>query len=166
MERFFNILPHVVIILGFVSKLALSILSIWTAPKVVERIMRASAMSTAVLIFFAARSAKLSLAQIMVAAVELTNPITFGLATIIGPGFAGILLSWYVVRSLHKSQNVAVRIMILVGVFTLLQFADVYVDGVIREGFHVDKVFLPNICFTVGISLYAILRYDPKEKYK
>lgn len=163
METFFAYLTHILIIFAFVMKFILFTWAIFSAGSGIERILRSSALSTGLLIFFGARAAGLSLAEFMVSAIILVKPITFGLAAIVAPSCLGIFISWYVIRSLRKNTNKAIRIMILVGVFTIVQFGDIYVKALSIEGFQLDKAFVPNMCFTVALSLYAILRYEHRN---
>lgn len=148
---------------AFVMKFLLFAWAIISAENAIERILRSSALSTGLLIFFGARAAGLSLAEFMVSAIIFVKPITFGLVAIVAPACLGIFIAWYVIRSLRKSTDRAIRIMILVGVFTIVQFGDVYIKALSIEGFQLDKAFVPNMAFTVAISLYAILRYEHRK---
>ena len=159
MELFFSILSHVIIIFSFISKFILFGWITFTEEKKDEKILRCMAFSTSLLIFYGARAAKVSLAEFMLKAASLTNPISIGLTSIIAPACAGIIMAGFVVSTIKKNADRAIRIMILFGIFATLQFGDLYLRALGLEGFSFDKVFLPNISFTISIGLYAILRY-------
>jgi hypothetical protein len=80
------------------------------------------------------------------------------------PSLIGIMLSWYFVNALGRSSNIVIRVMILIGTFSIIQFADIYVRVISGSAqLKPDKSLVPNLAFIISIMLYAILRYDPEE---
>jgi GYF domain 2 len=164
MEIFFGILTHCLIVAGLLTQLYFMIQMILIARVHVERILRASAFSTGLLIFFGAKSLGVSIAELTASAASLSHPLTFGFFGILTPSAIGVMLSWYFVNSLNRSSNIVIRAMILVGTFSIIQFADVYLRAVSDSTqLKPDKSLVPNLAFIISIMLYAILRYDPDD---
>ena len=163
METFFEILTNVIIIGGLILKVITIASVIFRAHEPVERIIRSSAFSSAILIFFGARAFGISISEMIIRAVMVYKPFAFGLVGVIFPSIIGIAVAWYFINSIKRSANVALRIMILVGTFAVIQFADVYFTAIKEVGFIIDKALVPNLAFTLSISLFVILKYDPKK---
>jgi hypothetical protein len=62
----------------------------------------------------------------------------------------------------NKNDNTASRLIILIITFIIVIFGDVYVTAydLSRQSDSVlDVMLLPNLTFTIALSLYLILRY-------
>lgn len=145
-------------------KLFIMLSIIRSAPSDAEKILRASSFTTGLLIFFGAEALGVPISLIIINSLTISHPFTFGLINVILPSSLGILVSWYFIRTLKRSSNIATRIMILVGTFTIFLFGNVYFQALRLEGFSFQKSLLPNLSFTIAIPLYAITKYDPEER--
>ena len=164
MEIFFAVLTHGLIICGLLLQLYFMIQMVLIARVHIERILRASAFGTGLLILFGAKSLGLSISELTMSGAALSHPITFGIFGVITPSAIGVMLAWYFVNSIKKSSNIAIRVMILVGTFSLMIFADAYLGAVSTSGdFKPDKSLAPNLAFIISVMLYTILRYDPDD---
>jgi hypothetical protein len=76
------------------------------------------------------------------------------------PALTGAFVAWYCLRNLHKHEDLAHRIVILISTFILFLFADVYIASLgtlISKDVNVS--LMPNLTFTLGVSLYIIFKY-------
>jgi len=80
------------------------------------------------------------------------------------PSIAGVFVAWYFVNSIKRSTNVAIRIMIMTGALSIVQFADIYAKAIGAVGFSVDRALLPNLVFAIAIIIYIVLKYDPSSE--
>jgi len=115
------------------------------------------------MIYFGADALGISISELIIKAIIPFKPFTFGLVAIIFPSALGILLAWYCIHSLRRSTNITFRLIVLMGAFTIFQFGDVYIKAIDATGFIIDKAFVPNLVFTISVSLYIIFRYDTKQ---
>ena len=160
MNLVFSLLTNAIIIAGFVTKAALMFKLAWEADRDFERIIRISSVTTGVMLVVASDRLGLSISDLMLRAIADFGPIMFGVVAVVVPSLSGMLATWYRVRCVKRSENVAVRLAILIGVFATFQFAELYVKAVSSTGFPVSKALIPNLMFTLSVSLYLILRYD------
>lgn len=160
-EAFFAVLLHAVIVLGLGVYFLVIFKAILVTGGEVERLIRGTAFASGLLVFFASKIMGISIADFLVDAVRYYNPFFFVPIAGLLPAGLGTLLAWYCIRSLNRSTNVAIRLMIVIGALSLIQFGDVYVKATRAEGLALDRAFVPNLAFTLAISLYVILRYDP-----
>jgi len=161
-EWFLGVLPHVVIVIGLLGKLAVMIGAVLASDEFTEAVIRASAFTSGLLLHYGAQALGISITGAVLEAVRLYAPIRFGLVAVVVPSAIGVFLAWYTIRCLERSKNVATRVMILVGVWSIVQFADIYFKAIgTLTGVARHKALAPNLMFTLSISLYAIFRYDP-----
>jgi hypothetical protein len=129
-----------------------------------EKIIRIGAFSSGILIVTAADKLGLPIADLILRAISDFGPLTYSFVAVFIPSFAGMAATWYCIRCLERKQNVAIRLAILFGVFSIFQFAELYVKAASAAGFALNKALVPNIMFTLSVSLYLILRYDPNGR--
>jgi len=129
-----------------------------------ERLVRAVAILLPLLVSLVGRAFGVSLAEVMGSSLALTNPLTFGLVDILVPGAMGVFLAWYIIRTARRSEEAAIRVLMMIGTLIITQFADVYLGAVLDHGFQTTKHLAPNIAFTIGIGLYAILNFQSTKK--
>jgi hypothetical protein len=146
--------------MGLLTQVTVMFFIIVKAPTAFEKIVRASSFSVALLIYFGAKSFGLSLTDIIIQGITNYN-LSFAMYAVLFPSSLGIFLGWYFARSLKRSSNIAIRVLILVGVFSVIQFTDIYLKAFGLIGLIVDKTLTPNLIFTISVSLYIILRVDP-----
>lgn len=158
-------LTHILILIGMATLLYFIQFMIRDEPKVLERVLRTSAAMTGFLIYFGAKASGISVPQFMMASIATTNPFSFGLLSILIPSAAGILTAWYCLRSIRRSEDIATRTIILIVMFIVTMFADVYAAtyGLIAGDQLHARSLLPNVTFTVALSLYILFKYDHRE---
>jgi len=161
-NHFFQTLTHILIILSMISILYHVIKVILSSTDVIERTVRFSALATGILIYYGSKTIGISIPSMMVQSFMITKPFTIGLFGIILPSLIGCFVAWYCVKSIKKLDNSASRLMILIISFITVIFCDVYVTAydISTQGDSVfDITLLPNLTFTIALSLYIILRY-------
>jgi len=162
-EIFFGLLSHAMIILGVIAQFYVIWHVICTANNQIEKIVRTTAFTTGLLIFFGAKALEISLSDLILLGITNYSPFRFGFCGIIIPSFLGYILAWYFVKQIKRSTEQAIRIMILIGVFTVLQFSDIYLKATGISGLPLTKSLIPNLVFTIAIGLYVTLKYEIKE---
>ena len=89
------------------------------------------------------------------------RPFTFGLFAVLTPGVAGALLGWYFVKNVKKSEDVAVRVVILTATFMVVAFLDVYAATYsVTSAVNKNMLLMPNLTFAVGLMLYIIIKFS------
>lgn len=82
------------------------------------------------------------------------------IAAILGSSLVATLMAWWFITTLRQNHNIAIRILVLFGIFTTLVYLEVYTGTIaLAKGFVLDKTLLPNISFNITASLYAILNH-------
>jgi hypothetical protein len=161
---FFALLSHGLIVCGLIAKLVMMFYVVFRADTAAEKMLRATSVTAGMLVFFGAKALGVSVSEFVIRAVVVYSPAMFAVTAIAVPGTIGVLMAWYWLHVLKRgSPNIAQRMMILLGVFTTLQFGDVYLAAVRHAGVAVDKALAPNILFTASMSLYLIFRYEPEQ---
>jgi len=131
-----------------------------------ELALRVSALFAGALVIVGAQAAGLSFAAFTVDSLSSTHPSTALASKVVGallPGGVGVGMGWYLTRSLHRNQNIAMRVMAFVGMLAASQFAAIYVVATSRHGVRLGASALPNIFFVVGILIYMMLKFDPSR---
>lgn len=129
----------------------------------IERLLRAAAFLSAPLLLLTGGVLGLSLPETIYSSLSNTNPFGVGLFGLVLPAGLGMMVAWIFVRGLRRSEDVAVRVMILVSTAVLFEFAEVYRLAVTQSQKPLGANLLPNATFTLGLFLYSILYYKPKE---
>lgn len=130
-----------------------------------EKVIKTAAMITGFLIYFGSKSIGISIPAMIAASVQNTNPIVFGFFGLILPSAAGVLVSWYCMKNMRRSEIIASRVVILISAFIAVMFGDVYAStyqiGTVADSMNV--ALLPNLTFVVGLTLYVIFKYETGE---
>jgi len=162
-EILFQIM-NVIIILGILGKLVIMFNIIFSEPNKVEKIIRISTFTVAILIFLISKVYKLSITDILVSALTTGSVIKFGLFGFLIPIIVGWFLTEYIISTLKENEFKAIRILILIATLSILQYADVYYAAkeVAKTISPVDapKVLTTNMMFTISLILSVIFRYD------
>ncbi len=167
MAVFFNIITNIIIIAGILSVFYFIYLMIVGIDSILEKIIRLTALTTGFLIYVGAKAVGISIPQLMLGGISTTNPLTVGLLGVIFPSFLGTIVAWYCLKNLNKSEDIAARLIILITSFIVVMFGDVYVESY-SNGTHFNGLnvsLLPNLTFTVGLSLYVIFKFRRDEKH-
>ena len=126
-----------------------------------EKRMKALAVFAGALIVVASQATGTSYADFMLGALGGTKPLTFGVFGLVAPAAAGVALAWYFVRKLDRSEIFATRLLMMIGMLAVTQFAVMYGVAVGEEGFALGQASIPNVAFVVGLFLYMLFNYDP-----
>ncbi len=126
----------------------------------IEKAIRAMALFTGALIVVGTQSSGKSYADFIINSLANSKPFTFGLFGVALPGAGGAALSWYALRAVKRSENVAVRFLGLFGMLAVTQFAVMYGVAVSDRGYDIGKTAIPNISFIVGLFVYLVFNYD------
>ena len=167
-NQFFHVLTHVLIVAGILAIIYLVAYMIFSPKDGIESAVRSSAFATGFLIYYGSKALGLSIPSLIITSLMITNPFTIGLFGILIPSLTGYFVAWYCIRNIKKNDNIAARLIILIITFIIVMFSDVYITtyGVPKIGEDVlDIMLLPNLTFTIALSLYVILRYKRKEQH-
>ncbi len=158
-QLIFPVLTHGILLFGLVTTFIVIQRSIWEQGGF-ERLARAFAFFTAPLAILSARAFDVSLPEMLLRVLSVSNPVLTATAGVLIPGGAGVLAAWFFIRVINRGdRDSATRIMILIGTFLLFMFGDVYVAAVATEGAVVNKYLAPNIAFMLALFVYVTLNY-------
>lgn len=129
----------------------------------IEKAIRALAMFTGALLVIGAEASGNSYADFIIRSLGEARPLTFGAFGVILPGAAGVALAWYLIRSVNRSENVAVRFLGLFGMLATTQFAVMYGAAVSDRGYDIGATAVPNIAFVSGLFLWVVFNYDANK---
>lgn len=162
MTTFFNILTHLLIIIGIAGMFVFITMMITSERYWLEKIIKTVAMITGLLIYFGSKSIGISIPVMILVSVQNTNPIIFGLFALVLPSAAGVFVSWYCMKNMRRSEIIASRIVILISAFIAVMFGDVYASTyqIGNSAEAMNTALLPNLTFVVGLTLYVIFKYE------
>ncbi|GEM_PF-2806865 len=165
MVTFFNILTHILVIVGIISVFYFIGYMIHRIDSILEKIIRITALSTGLLIYVGAKAIGISIPNLMIGGLGTLHPLSIGILGVIFPSFIGTFVAWYCIKNLNKHEDLAARLIILITTFIVVMFSDVYVASYSSnariEGLNLS--LLPNLTFTVGLSLYVIFKFRSDE---
>ena len=121
-----------------------------------ERLVRATAITTAVLIFLGSKALKITFADLIIVArtdAYLLNFIAIGCFI---PAAVGIFVSQMTIRAIKRGAPFPIRIMLLVGIFTVSQIAYANYVALTREDISFDRAFIPNMCYSISVGLWIV----------
>jgi hypothetical protein len=156
------VVAHAILWVGLAGTFILIIQVILRAEGV-ERLLRAAAFLSAPLLLLTGGALGLSLPETIYSSLSNTNPLGVGLFGLALPAGLGMMVAWIFVRGLRRSEDVAVRVMILVSTAVLFEFAEVYRLSITQSVKALGPNLLPNATFTLGLFLYSILYYKPNQ---
>jgi hypothetical protein len=157
-----SLLTNVFIVAGFAFKVRFMFLLIGAGSSALERFIRASALTVGLLLLVASARLGMSIADLMLRAVSYTA-VSYAVAGVLIPSLTGPLATWYCIRSARRSSNLAARLAILIGTFTIFLFAELYAKAVVTEGFDTVRALVPNLVFTLSIGVYLVFRVDAED---
>jgi hypothetical protein len=131
-----------------------------------EKIIRTISLTTGFLIYFGSKAVGLSIPDLLIHAIKISNPYLTIFVGILLPFATGVIAAWFLQRVINKDEDFAARVIILITTFILVLFSDVYVGtfGVHQFNKELNAYLLPNLSFTIGISLYLIFTYKSNRK--
>ncbi|MDQ1068350.1 hypothetical protein [Streptomyces canus] len=164
MSTFFGLLLNVAVVLAALAQYYLMGLLAIEPNSLTERYIRVLAFATGILVVLGAKAIGTSISFVLVRALLSGKPVSVGLLGVAIPAAAGAAIAWYFVRTIRKkSSNIAMRVLIFIGVLSVTEFSDVYIAALRKNGVDLDATLAPNISFIVGICLYLILTWDPEN---
>jgi len=165
MQFFFNLLTHLLIIIGIISML---IFIFKLISKEYDRdhregfILLATVMFS-LFVYFAAVGFNLSIPDLLFDAMRSTDYASFSL--LLGSAISmavGTILAWYIIIQIKKHDVFAMRTATMFSVFMLLLFGEVYFKALgetTSSAF--NQALLPNVSFVIGMLGYIIFNYKP-----
>jgi hypothetical protein len=169
MATFFNVLTNALVVASALAMVVFVAKLIFSAGRM-EATIRSMAAVTGFLIYVGAEAVGLSIPSLMLEAITVTNPFSIGVIGIILPGFAGAIVAAFLTYAAKREEGEDIywRLVVLVSTFIVTLFGDVYVqtlgnaqnNAVTPRG--LDLALLPNLTFTIGLSLYLIVFYKRK----
>lgn len=162
----FTATPHVLIVAGLLGLLILVARMIVAPKDAAEKTVRMSAFTSGFLIYYGSKALGISIPVLMIKSLVITNPFSIGLFGILIPSLTGYFVAWYCIRNIRKSDDIAARLIILIVTFIIVLFSDVYAtafDVIPMRETGLEITLLPNLTFTIALSLYLIVRYNRKQ---
>lgn len=160
----FGLLSHVAILAGFGGKALILTRTALASQTYFEKVIRVGAASTGLMLWGALRGLEISYSNMIIDTVQRERTALFVILGVIFPVAAGVLLTRLCLRVLKQSSNIALRIFILIGVFSLMEFTELYLRAALMRGLPMSRVLVPNILLTMTITLYVALTHDPESK--
>ena len=164
----FTILANLFILIGMIAIFFFVKEMITEESNKIEKVIRTASAMTGFLTYFGSKAIGLSIPDIMMKAIATTNPFSFGLFALLVPSATGYLVAWYTLRRIKQSDDIASRLVIMFMTFILVMFCDVYAATyqVQLPKSQTMKALVPNLTFTVAMSLYVILQYKHNNNKK
>jgi hypothetical protein len=170
MATFFNVLTNVLVVASALAMI-LFIAKLIFAAGSMEATIRSMAAVTGFLIYVGAEAVGLSIPSLMLEAITVTNPFSIGAVGIVLPGLAGVVVAWFLLYAVNRgTEDKYWRLVVLISTFMVTLFGDVYAEtlggtqnnAITSRG--LDLALLPNLAFTIGLSLYLIMFYTRKDR--
>jgi hypothetical protein len=168
MTTFLNLLLNLLLIGSMLAFVGCSVMLTLQTNDRVETWIRVGALFAGAMIVVGAQAAGLSFAHFIVEALSSNRPGADAatIAAAGAPGVLGLGVGWYLTHSMRRHRNVAVRMMILVGMLAAAQFAEIYAAAVAKNGLAVGAAAIPNLAFAVGIILWLMLNHDVPRRQR
>jgi lamin tail-like protein len=166
MAALFNLLTNLLIVGAVLAMIVFVAVLMFQGGSGIEVVIRTMAAAVGFLIYAGSQAVGLSIPELMLSSIHVTNPESIVIVGVLFPGLAGMAVAWFCLQSIRKIREVGARLVILISTFVVALFGDVYVasfqtSDISQQGINV--VLLPNLTFTISMGLYFILRYT-KEK--
>lgn len=162
--NFFAVVQQVLVALTILSQ-------IYVAFRVVilsngaEQFVRVTAVSAGVLIFLGSKAFDVTFADLMFLAVTDASLYQVIISGTIVPVLVGIAVAHATISAVSSGSDFAIRIMLLVGVFTLVQISYFNYVAITQTSLSIDKALLPNLCYSLAVSLWIIFNYEDDGQF-
>ncbi len=158
----FNLLLHALLV-GSLLLFVFGIirLSLSTSDQI-EKMLRIAAVFAGAMVTIGAQEGGVNYADFTVEALAGSrgaSAVANVGATLI-PALLGAALGFYVVRTLKRSEAIAIRVLGFVGMLATTAFMQVYAAAAAEKGIDLGAAALPNVTFTAGVILTVIFSYD------
>jgi hypothetical protein len=161
----FNIIANCFLILSGLTLVGVTLaLAFERGPGGLETFLRVLAIVLGFFIYFGSRAAGFSVPELISGAMRDASPLRFWLVAVILPAVGGLTVSWYLVMQFEKDTNITARVGIMISVFVVVMFAEVYAKAFQLPGTkgEFNHALLPNLSFVTALGLYAVLRAKPR----
>jgi hypothetical protein len=163
MGQVLNVLLHVLLLGSLGVYVLVLIRVVLRSEDTVERFIRATALFCGAMIVVGSQAAGGGYASFIVESLSSARPGAAFFAAVI-PGLFGVGIGWYIVYAVkHRGEDIAIRILALVGMLAAASFASIYAVAMKEEAGDIGRAAIPNIAFVTGITLYVILNYGKRS---
>ena len=128
-----------------------------------ERLLLIASIAAGFLAYSAARAIGLSIPALMASSLQTSSPFGIAALGVTFPSLAGVFVAWFCIRMMKRDHDIARRAALLLSVFIVTMFADVYVALAEDIGLTNPKLALPNVTFVLGMVLYIIFTFKRPE---
>ena len=161
--NFWAVLQQLLIIFAIISQVFVAF-KIVSQSSGAEQFVRSTSIAAGMLIFLASKAFNITFADLMFLAVtdaSLLKVITIG--TII-PIIIGVLVAHVTINAMSSDNDFAVRILLLVGVFTLFQISYLNYFALTKTSLPIDKALIPNVCYSLSAMLWVIFNFKETKQ--
>ena len=127
-----------------------------------QMVGRAMALFIGSLVVVGAQASGKSYADFIIGALGSSRSPAFGFFGAVVPGAMGLALGYYFTRGARRSNERAIRGMIMIGTFSITQFALMYAIAIDRTGSELGKAITPNVAFVAGLGLWLVMNLGIK----
>lgn len=154
----FTVLEQMLIMLVIGSQLYIAINFILKSDGA-EQYVRIMSFATGFLTFLISRALGMTFADMMLAAQiqdSLWKTIVIGGMM---PFMVGILVSEGTILALRLGKPVPIRLILMIGAFTICQAAYTNYVALTAKVTTLDKAFIPNLCYSIAVGLWLTFRF-------
>jgi hypothetical protein len=168
MSFLINLILNLLLVGSMIAFVGLGVVAAVRPPDPIERLIRFGALFAGAMIVVGAQVAGLTYSQFIVDSLSSTQPqnLVAKILWAIVPGGLGAGLGYYLTERARQSTNIAIRIMILIGMLAAGQFAQIYTAAVSEHGLDIGPVAIPNLSFVVGLLLWFVLNQNNNKPTK
>lgn len=161
MDFITTLITHIATIVSIGAMFYLISIFVLKAEDDFETIMRVLAFSVGLLVFLGGKSTGVSMPALILSSIDSTGGIISALIQYIFPAIAGSLITFFLFRSIKKSQgddNKIIYFLIFVSTLVALLFSDIYFGNFTIES--EKSIVGTNISFVAGIIFTLLFKVD------
>lgn len=159
----FTVLQQLLILLTIGSQIYVAVRVMKNAEGA-EQFVRIMAFCSGLLLFLLSRPLKLTFADLMLfahAQYSILNMVVIGGVI---PFLVGVFVSEATIIALRLGNPVPVRIMLVIGAYTISQAAYTNFIALSTRVTTLDKAFIPNLCYAIAVGIWLTFRYRDIQK--
>lgn len=154
----FTALQQVLILLTIASQVYIAIRVI-TKVEGAEMYVRIMAFCSGLLLFLLSRPLQLTFADLMLFAHAQYSVLNMVIIGGVIPFLVGIFVSEATIIALRLGNPIPVRIMLVIGAYTISQAAYTNFVALTTRVTTLDKAFIPNLCYAIAVGIWLTFRY-------
>lgn len=154
----FTALQQVLILLTIASQVYIA-LRLINKVEGAEKYVRIMAFCSGLLLFLLSRPLKLTFADLLLFAHSQYSVLNMVIIGGLIPFLVGIFLSEATIIALRIGYPIPVRIMLVIGAFTISQVAYTNFIALSTRVTTLDKAFIPNLCYAIAVGVWLTFRY-------